>query len=76
MKTRPGQAYSLANFDADLKQLSKLFNRVEPSVSESADGLVISLHVYPKPVVQTMRWGGNKRFSDKKLSGLLGIESR
>lgn len=75
LKTRKGLPYSTENFDADLKRLAKLYNRIDPKISERSGGVDIELHVYPKEQIREVTWSGNRKFSTEKLNKLLQIKS-
>ncbi len=73
MKTKQGESFSQAAFDADLKMLVQDYDRIEPIV-EIHDGKIhIRLNIWPNPVIQRIRWEGNSRIRTNKLQSELGI---
>jgi outer membrane protein insertion porin family len=73
MKTREGEFFSQANLDADLKALSLSYDRIEPSLQADAEGLKITLKVWPKPTIRALIWEGNEREDSSTLRSQLGI---
>lgn len=73
LKTKAGAHFSQTDFDGDLKLLASDFDRVEPRLESVNDKMFISLKVWPKPVIRTIRWCGNEKIITKKLQNELGI---
>lgn len=74
LQTQEGEDFSQIEFDGDLKQLAGDFDQVEPNVSMSDGEVVITLKVWPKPIIHQIYWEGNQIFSDKKLQKELGVK--
>lgn len=73
LKTKQGESFSQAAFDADLKMLVQDYDRIEPAV-EIHDGKIhIRLSIWPNPTIQRIRWEGNERVKSSKLQSELGI---
>lgn len=75
LKTKEGSLFSQEEFDEDLKGLAKEYDRIDPRVDLQPDGLIITLHIWVKPLIKTIVWQGNKEMSQDKLSKELGIRS-
>lgn len=75
IKTRKGDHFSQVEFDNDLKNLSREFDRVEPSFSSENGRMFITLKVWPKPTIRTITWTGNEKVSIRKLHKELGLKS-
>lgn len=73
LKTKEQQPFSQKEFDNDLKQVAKEFDRAEPSVSVVDGEVVIDLKVWKKPMVRKILWKGNQAFDEKKLTSELGV---
>lgn len=73
MKTREGDLFSQNDFDQDLKNLSKEFDRVDPRFNVVDGKLVIFLKVWPKPTIRSINYVGNEKKSSKTLQKELGI---
>ncbi len=73
MQTHEGDRFSQITFDTDLKMLSEEYDRIEPSVSLEHDKIHITIKVWPRPMIHTVDWSGNKKFSKKKLQKELGV---
>lgn len=75
IKTRKGDLFSQIEFDNDLKNLSKEFDRVEPSFQLHNGRMCITIKVWPKPTIRTITWCGNEKISSSKLQKELGLKS-
>lgn len=74
MTTRAGNMFSHADFDNDLKNLAKEFDRVIPKIEERNNKLLITLKIWPKPIIRSISWHGNgKRVSCDRLKKELDI---
>lgn len=73
MKTKKGNLFSQSEFDNDLKALAKDFDRVEPHMDIVNDSILINLDLWPKPIIRTIQWNGNKAIDNKDLQKELGI---
>lgn len=73
IKTAPGGIFSQTEFDNDLKTLALEYDHVDPEI-ESVDGnLRITLKIWPKPTIRTIRWEGTSKVSRTDLQKELGI---
>jgi outer membrane protein insertion porin family len=73
LKTREGDIFSQTAFDNDLKMLIQDYDRVEPFVELSEGKIYITLKIWAKPTIRTIRWEGNRRLKSSKLQSELGI---
>lgn len=73
LKTREGDVFSQAAFDADLKMLVGSYDRIEPIVEAMDDKIYITLKVWPNPVIRGICWEGNNKVETSKLQSELGI---
>lgn len=76
MKLKVGDVFTQADFDIDLKNLVKDYDRVEPSVDVVNGQIQINLKVWPKPVIRAVNWDGNTRIKSKSLQKELGIGAK
>ena len=67
IKTKQGMLFSQADFDEDLRTLSKDFDRVEPIVEFRNGQAVISLVLTAKPVVRQIHVSGNEAIPTHKV---------
>ncbi len=74
LKTKIGDPFSQTIFDGDLKALSDDYDRVEPTIEVVNGEVYITLKLWPKPNIRTIRWHGNDYVSTKKLQKELGIK--
>ncbi len=75
MQTKEHERFSQAEFDKDLKQLAKDFDRVEPVVDIADGEVVVALKVWKKPVIHEIIWKGNKAIELEKLQKEFGVSS-
>ncbi len=73
MKTKQGESFSQASFDADLKMLSQNYDRIEPIVEIQDGKIAIKLIIWPNPLINRICWEGNKRLKTKRLQSELAI---
>lgn len=73
LRTQKGAFFSQADFDEDLKVLAKDFDRVDPSIETDAQNISIVLHLWPKPLIRSIRWHGNHHVKTSRLQKELGI---
>lgn len=73
MKIREQELFSQTLFDSDLKTLAGEYDRVEPHFEVINNKLQITLKVWPKPMIRTIRWEGNESIAVKDLQSELGI---
>ncbi len=74
MKTRAGDVFSQTVFDGDLKILIQEYDRVEPCLDVVNCKLYITLKIWLRPQIRTIRWEGNCAYSSKDLQKELGME--
>lgn len=74
LATKEGDPFSQLTFDQDLKALSEEYDRVEPSFDMKNGELYITLKVWKKPYIRTIKFEGNKKFGSKKLLKELGVK--
>lgn len=67
IKTKQGTLFSQADFDEDLRTLSKDFDRVEPIVEFRNGQAVISLILTAKPVIREINISGNEAIPTHKI---------
>lgn len=75
LKTKTGDPFSQLTFDSDLKALSEDFDRIEPSVNTVNGEIYITLKLWPRPHIRTIRWEGNSLIRTKDLQKELGIKA-
>jgi len=75
MNSHKGDRFSQTTFDSDLKMLSKEYDRVIPQIETKGGGLSIKLKIWPRPIIQTINWNGNNKYSSKKLQNELDIKA-
>lgn len=73
IKTRQGDLFSQTLFDNDLKVLAVDYDRVEPCFAVVEGKLVLTLKVWPKPMIRSIIWNGNCGIESKELQKELGI---
>ncbi|MBA3721911.1 MAG: outer membrane protein assembly factor BamA [Parachlamydiaceae bacterium] len=74
MSTKQGGFFSQADFDEDLKTLATDFDRIEPTVEVIDDKVYITLNIWPKPIIRSLEWHGNKQVLTRRLQRELGIK--
>ncbi len=74
MKSKPGELFSQASFDADLKTLIVDFDRIEPILDPYDDKLTITLKIWLKPTIHSITWLGNHKVKTSKLNDELDIK--
>lgn len=74
LKTQEGSSFSQADFDNDLKNLSKDFNRIDPSIQLVNGKAHIILKIWPRPTIRSIVWEGNTRMASKDLQKELAIK--
>lgn len=73
LKTREGDFFSQAAFDADLKLLIQEYDRIEPILQQDGDKVKVILKVWPKPQIREIRWEGNAKLSTDQLQSELNV---
>lgn len=75
LKTKEGDVFSQTDFDTDLKSLAGEFDRVDPSINSDNEKLVITLKIWTKPTIRTLKWIGNCNIDNESLQKELDITS-
>lgn len=75
LRTQKGGFFLQGDFDEDLKTLAQDYDRVDPSVDADNEGVAITVHLWPKPTIRTIRWYGNHHVATSRLQKELGIGS-
>ncbi|MEI8366735.1 MAG: outer membrane protein assembly factor BamA, partial [Parachlamydiaceae bacterium] len=73
MKTREGDVFSQTEFDTDLKMLVLEYDKVEPSITTVDDKLIISLKIWTRPIIRSIKWHGNHHIKATKLQKELEV---
>lgn len=76
MKTKAGDPFSQLTFDSDLKMLSNEYDRVEPTLEINNGEVYITLKLWPRPKIRTIKWTGNEHIKTKELQKELGIKPK
>jgi outer membrane protein insertion porin family len=74
LKTQENDLFSQIVFDADLKKLSDEFDQIKPDIKNENGCLQITLHLWPKRVIASIQWEGNKIIKTSTLQKELGIK--
>lgn len=74
LKTKEGDPFSQITFDQDLKQLSKEYEHVDPSVDVKDGKVFITIKLWAKPHIRQIQWKGNSKIPTKKLRKELDIK--
>lgn len=75
MLTKQGGLFSQIEFDEDLKVLAQDFDRIEPTVDTKDEQVYISLNLWTRPIIHSIRWQGNEKIETYYLQKELGIAS-
>lgn len=75
LKSKVGNIFSQADFDADLKTLATDYDRVEPSIHVQDQQVYVTLKMWPRPKVRSITWNGNKKIKTTALQKELGLKS-
>lgn len=73
IKTKAGTPFSQVVFDNDLKVLAGEYDRVEPIFEVVNKKLIITLKIWPKPLIRSIVWNGNIGICSEDLQKELGI---
>ncbi len=76
LKTKIGDPFSQLTFDSDLKTLSEEYDRVEPSIHVVNSEVYVTIKVWPRPMIRTIRWRGNRHVKTKTLQKELGVKPK
>jgi len=76
IKMKPGDQFNQDVLNEDLKRLYALgyFTDAVIDIDETPDGIIVSIYVEEKPVVEAINFKGNAKLSTKKLQK--GIQSK
>ncbi len=74
LKTKVGDPFSQMTFDNDLKTLANEYDRVEPLIQVNNGEVYITLKVWPRPAIRTIKWTGNTYIKTRTLQKELGIK--
>ena len=74
MKTKEGALFSQADFDEDLKVLSKEFDHIDSAIDAQSHKLVIQMKCAIKPTIHATTFVGNKAVPTDKLQKELDIK--
>jgi outer membrane protein insertion porin family len=75
LQSKEHERFSQGEFDKDLKQLAKDFDKVEPTVSVENGEVTVALKVWKKPIIHDIIWNGIKTADKEKLVKEFGIAS-
>ena len=73
LQTKEHDRFSQSEFDKDLKQLAKEFDRVEPEVTVNNGEVSVALTVWKKPIIRNIVWKGNHALDQEALQKELGV---
>lgn len=76
LKTKVGDPFSQMTFDSDLKALSDEYDRVEPNIEVHNGEVYVTIKVWPRPTIRTIKWHGNTHIKTKTLQKELGIKPK
>lgn len=75
LKTRAGTQFSHLHFDEDLKTLAAEFDRIDPEVEETDQGMILTIHLWKKPKIRAIDWVGNREITTDRLMKELDIKA-
>lgn len=73
MKTKADAFFSQMEFDEDLKNLAKDYDRIEPSIETQDNQVYITINMWTKPTIRSIKWKGNQRVAIPALQKELNI---
>ncbi len=73
LQTKERERFSQTEFDKDLKQIAREFDRVEPTVTVVDGEVTVALKVWKKPIIHQIIWTGNQFVEQDKLEKEVGI---
>jgi outer membrane protein insertion porin family len=73
LRTKTGDPFSQMIFDQDLKSLSEEYDRVEPSIAMQQGEVAITIKIWQKPTIRSIKWHGNDHVKTRTLQKELGI---
>lgn len=74
LRTREGDPYSQYVFDQDLKLLADEYDYVDPQVNVTGDVVDITLKIYLRPFIRSIKWEGNQYLKTSTLQKELDIK--
>ncbi len=74
LKTKVGDPFSQLIFDSDLKSLSDEYDRVEPNIRVQNGEVYVTIKVWPRPTIRTIKWNGNTHIKTRTLQKELGVK--
>ncbi len=74
MTTQEGGFFTQADFDNDLKVLSRDYDKVEPQLQSINGAMQITLRVWTRPQIRAINWCGNKHIDTADLRKELEIK--
>ncbi len=74
LKTKVGDPFSQMIFDSDLKTLSDEYDRVEPNIAVQNGEVYLTIKVWQRPIIRTIKWNGNTHIKTRTLQKELGIK--
>lgn len=75
LKTKVGDPFSQMTFDSDLKTLADEYDRIDPSIEVYNGEVYITLKIWPRPSIRSIKWEGNVHMKTKTLQKELGIKA-
>ncbi|MFA5250790.1 MAG: outer membrane protein assembly factor BamA, partial [Parachlamydiales bacterium] len=76
LKTQKGSRFSQKTFDGDLKKLAEEFESVASSTNLEEGKLSITITLQTAPLIESLRWEGNRSFSSSKLQKELDLKEK
>ncbi|MGE5195970.1 MAG: outer membrane protein assembly factor BamA, partial [Anaerolineae bacterium] len=76
LKTKVGDPFSQFTFDSDLKTLSEDYDRVEPKIEVRNGEVYIQIKLWPKSIIRSIKWDGNRHIKTKTLQKQLDIKPK
>jgi len=73
LKIRQGEHFTQTEFDNELKNLARDFDRVLPEIAIVDDKIHITLKIWLKPTIRMIYWTGNTKIKRAVLQKELGI---
>jgi len=73
LQTKEQERFSQGEFDKDLKQLARDFDRVEPTVAVENGEVTVALKVWKKPIIHDITWSGIETADKEKIVKEFGI---
>ena len=75
LRTKEGDPFSQLTFDQDLKTLSEEYDRAEPHIDTKQGEIFITIQLWQKPMIQSIKWVGNDKIKTRSLQKELGIQA-